>query len=135
MDYESMQGLKTMLGSGAVMPFNSDRDPVKLLHTLTRFYAHESCGQCTPCREGTGYANRVLTRVVKGEGEPGDVDLVYDLADNFEWTTICPLATADAWPIKSFIPKFREQFDKYLEGRTAKTSEEEAAAAFPGAFM
>jgi len=134
MDYESLAGLKSMLGSGAVMPFNTDRDVVAILHTLTRFYAHESCGQCTPCREGTGYAHRVLNHVVAGKGRDGDIDLVRDLADQFEWTTICPLATADAWPIKSFTGKFRAAFDAYVAKNPERAAKRDLATVRPGAF-
>ncbi|MFW5845197.1 MAG: NADH-quinone oxidoreductase subunit NuoF [Planctomycetota bacterium] len=135
MDYESLQGLKTMLGSGAVFPFNTERDPVQLLATLTRFYAHESCGQCTPCREGTGYAKRVLEQVLLGTGRRADLDLIRDLADRFEKTTICPLATADAWPIQSFMTKFRGHFERYLERSPAPERERDLVSLKPGAFQ
>ena len=135
MDYEGLQAVKSMLGSGAVMPFNTTRDPVAILNCLTHFYAHESCGQCTPCREGTGYAARVMKKITKGEGDVSDIDLAYDLADNFEWTTICPLATADAWPIKSFITKFRDHFEKVAGQSPAQREEALLNAGFPGAFM
>jgi NADH-quinone oxidoreductase subunit F len=135
MDYESLAGLKTMLGSGAVFPFNTERDPVQLLNTLTRFYAHESCGQCTPCREGTGYANRVLKQLVAGRGRRGDVELIKDLADRFEKTTICPLATADAWPIQSFITKFRDRFEAYLERNPQAEAARDLQSLKPGAFQ
>ena len=133
MDYESLGALKSMLGSGAVMPFNATRDPVKILEPIARFYAHESCGQCTPCREGTGYAERVFKQILAGKGKAGDVDFFYDLASKFEWTTICPLATADAWSIKSFVSKFREHFDRYLE--TDASEDRDLVSHRPGAFM
>ena len=135
MDYEALGALKSMLGSGAVMPFNTTRDPVKILEPIARFYAHESCGQCTPCREGTGYADRVFKRIVAGHGKQGDVDLFFDLAANFEWTTICPLATADAWAIKSFVTKFREHFDAYIDKSDNKDAQRELAHLKPGGFM
>ncbi len=134
MDYECMAAMKTMLGSGAVMPFNNTQDLVRLTETLARFYAHESCGQCTPCREGTGYAERILQQVVKGEAHEGDIDLIYDLADKFEWTTICPLATADAWAVKGFISKFREQFDAYQNKGSKVTEQRDVETLRPGAF-
>jgi NADH-quinone oxidoreductase subunit F len=135
MDYESLQGLKTMLGSGAVCPFNTDRDPVQMLATLTRFYAHESCGQCTPCREGTGYADRVLKQIVKEKGHSQDIDFLRNLADQFNGTTICPLAIADAWPIESFTRKFRDNFDRYLASSEAKDEERDLVTLRPGGFM
>ncbi len=134
MDYESLAGLKSMLGSGAVMPFNTTRDPVAILKTLTRFYAHESCGQCTPCREGTGYADRVLRQVADGKGRDGDIDLIRDLAGQFELTTICPLATADAWPIQSFTAKFRAAFDAYVAKNPERAKPRDLATLRPGAF-
>ncbi len=134
MDYECMKELGTMLGSGAVMPFNTTRDPVLMLQTLTRFYSHESCGQCTPCREGTGYADRVVDAVVAGKGRMGDVEFIQDLADQFEWTTICPLATADAWAIGGFLKKFRSYFDAYLDKSDEKDAGRDVASLQPGGF-
>lgn len=146
MDYESLQSLKTMLGSGAVMPFNTTRDPVRILETITRFYAHESCGQCTPCREGTGYADRVMKRIANGGGRDGDVDFLRDIATQFDGTTICPLATADAWPIESFTRQFRDKFEAYLDSdadkaadadteREAEARARDLASTWPGGFM
>ena len=83
LDYESLATQKTMLGSGAVIVINKSRSMVSALQSLTRFYAHESCGQCTPCREGTGYADRVFKSIVHGEGHDGDIELLLDLSDNF----------------------------------------------------
>lgn len=134
MDYESLAGLKSMLGSGAVMPFNTTRDVVTLLRTLTHFYAHESCGQCTPCREGTGYADRVLREVVAGQGRDGDITLLRDLADRFELTTICALATADAWPIQSFTTKFRAAFDATVAKNPERNKARDLVTVRPGAF-
>jgi NADH-quinone oxidoreductase subunit F len=111
MDYESLASLKSMLGSGAVTPFNTATDVPRYLQTIARFYAHESCGQCTPCREGTGYVDRVLDKVVEGHGDRnGDLELIKDLADSYEWTTICAFAPGAAWPVQSFITKFRYAF-------------------------
>ena len=135
MDYESLQGLGSMLGSGAVCPFNTERDPVAMLTTLTRFYAHESCGQCTPCREGTGYADRVLQRIHAGRGRQTDIAFLRDLAGQFNGTTICPLAIADAWPIESFTEKFRDRFDAYLAKSEQVGAERDLTALKPGAFM
>lgn len=136
MDYESLgPELKSMLGSGAVMPFNTERDPVQILRPIVRFYAHESCGQCTPCREGTGYADRVFEQIVDGKARDGDLDLFFELAANFEWTTICPLATADAWAIKSFVSKFREYFERYIDRSERKDVDRELVSHRPGGFM
>ncbi|HXP89561.1 MAG TPA: NADH-quinone oxidoreductase subunit NuoF [Fibrobacteria bacterium] len=134
MDYESLASLKSMLGSGAVIAFNDTRSAVGMLASLTRFYAHESCGQCTPCREGTGYADRILKAIVRGEGRDGDLDTMLDLAANFSYTTICPLAIADAWPIENFIGKFRSEFDALLASNAGHADSRVTSDFRPGAF-
>ncbi|MBA3707587.1 MAG: NADH-quinone oxidoreductase subunit NuoF [Planctomycetes bacterium] len=134
MDYESLAGLKSMLGSGAVTPFNTTRDPVLILESIARFYAHESCGQCTPCREGTGYVDRVLRKVVRGQGRDGDIELIKDLADSYEWTTICAFAPGAAWPVQSFVTKFRKHFDDYVARNAKHTETRELETVRPGAF-
>ncbi len=134
MDYESLAGLKSMLGSGAVMPFNTTRDPVLILESIARFYAHESCGQCTPCREGTGYVDRMLRALVAGKGIDGDPDTIFDLASRYEWTTICAFAPGAAWPVKSFIQKFRSHFDAYVTKNPDHTAGRDLVTTRPGAF-
>jgi len=134
MDYESLASLKSMLGSGAVTPFNTTRDPVMILQSIARFYAHESCGQCTPCREGTGYADRVIDAVVAGKGKDGDLELIKDLADQYEWTTICAFAPGAAWPVQSFITKFRSHFEGYLAKNPQRTQGRDLVSLRPGAF-
>ncbi|MBA3687091.1 MAG: NADH-quinone oxidoreductase subunit NuoF [Planctomycetes bacterium] len=134
MDYESLASLKSMLGSGAVTPFNTTRDPALILESIARFYAHESCGQCTPCREGTGYVDRILRKLVAGEGRDGDIDVIKDLADRYEWTTICAFAPGAAWPVQSFVTKFRAHFQKHIDRNPAHTAGRDLVAARPGAF-
>ena len=134
MDYESLASLKSMLGSGAVTPFNSATDVPRYLQTIARFYAHESCGQCTPCREGTGYVDRVLDKVVDGHGRNGDLELIKDLADSYEWTTICAFAPGAAWPIQSFITKFRTHFQAYIEKNPEHAKPRELELERAGAF-
>jgi NADH-quinone oxidoreductase subunit F len=134
MDYESLAGLKSMLGSGAVTPFNDARDPALILESIARFYAHESCGQCTPCREGTGYVDRILRKVVRGQGRDGDIELIKDLADSYEWTTICAFAPGAAWPVQSFVTKFRKHFDTHIARNAKHTDTRELEAVRPGAF-
>ena len=134
MDYEALAAAKSMLGSGAVTPFNTTRDPVKILESIARFYAHESCGQCTPCREGTGYVDRILKKIAAGKGRDGDIDLVRDLAESYEWTTICAFAPGAAWPVLSFIKKFRGHFDAYVAKNPEHTQPRDLAALRPGAF-
>lgn len=135
LDYESLASFKSMLGSGAITPFNTTRDPVTVLESIARFYAHESCGQCTPCREGTGYVDRILKKVARGEGRDGDIDLIKDLAESYEWTTICAFAPGAAWPVLSFIKKFRKSFDEYVARNPGHAQPRELAQLAPGAFM
>jgi NADH-quinone oxidoreductase subunit F len=135
MDYEAIAAMKSMLGSGAVTPFNSTRCPVKILESIARFYAHESCGQCTPCREGTGYVDRILKKVARGSGKDGDIDLMIDLASSYEWTTICAFAPGAAWPVLSFLKKFRGHFADYIAKNPAHAAPRQAAALEHGAFM
>jgi NADH-quinone oxidoreductase subunit F len=135
MDYESLSSLKSMLGSGAVTPFNTTRDPALILETIARFYAHESCGQCTPCREGTGYVDRILKKLVRGRGIDGDVDLIKSIADEYEpMTTICAFGPGAAWPVQSFVTKFRSHFIKHIERNPAHEKGRDLVAHRPGAF-
>jgi NADH-quinone oxidoreductase subunit F len=106
--------LKTMAGSGGVVVFDDQTDVVALCARIMRFYAHESCGQCTPCREGTGWLARVCTRLAEGDGRPGDVDLLANVAHGIAGNTICPLGEAAAWPMLGFLTKFRADFEAKL---------------------
>jgi NADH-quinone oxidoreductase subunit F len=90
-------------GRGGKMP--------EVLSVIADFYAHESCGQCTPCREGTGWAAKLLRNIIAGRGRKADIDLLLKVADMMEGKTICPLADADVMPIRSFITKFRSEFE------------------------
>jgi NADH-quinone oxidoreductase subunit F len=102
--------LKTMAGSGGVVVFDDTTDVVSLCARIMRFYAFESCGQCTPCREGTGWLARVCTRLAEGNGRPGDVDLLADVANGIAGNSICALGEAAAWPMLGFLTKFRADF-------------------------
>ncbi len=104
--------LKSMAGSGGVVVFDETTDVVGLCATIMRFYANESCGQCTPCREGTGWLARVCTRIAEGEGRPGDVNLLGEVAYGIAGNTICALGDAAAWPMMGFLTKFRADFEK-----------------------
>ncbi len=106
--------LKTMAGSGGVVVFDDSTDVVALCARIMRFYAHESCGQCTPCREGTGWLARVCTRLAAGDGRPGDVDLLAHVAVGIAGNTICALGEAAAWPMLGFLTKFRGDFEQRL---------------------
>ena len=119
LDYESLAGMGTMLGSGAVIVIDDSQCMVDMLGVLTHFYHHESCGQCTPCREGTGWLNKVVHSILEGRGRLQDIDLLIKVADNMKGRTICALSDAAALPVLSFVQKFREEFEFYVrEGRS-----------------
>ncbi|OGP78960.1 MAG: NADH oxidoreductase (quinone) subunit F [Deltaproteobacteria bacterium RBG_16_64_85] len=113
-DIESMGKIGTMPGSGGVIVIAEGTCMVRALSVLMKFYAHESCGQCTPCREGTGWLAKVVGRIENGQGREGDLELVLDVCDNMMGRTICPLADAAVMPAQSFIWKFREEFDRHI---------------------
>lgn len=119
MSYESLAdgGFEsgTMLGSGGFIVMDETTSIVKNLYTFTRFYHHESCGQCSPCREGTGWMEKVLHKILDGHGTLSDVDLLWKLQKNIEGKTICPLGDAAAWPVASAIRHFREEFEQYVK--------------------
>ena len=115
MDYDSLRKAGSAIGSAAVIVMDETTDMVRVLERLSRFYWMESCGQCTPCREGTGWLNRTLKRILAGEGRREDVDLLVSVANNIEGHTICALGDAAAWPVQSFIRHFRHEFEHYVE--------------------
>ncbi|MFK7816087.1 MAG: NADH-quinone oxidoreductase subunit NuoF [Gammaproteobacteria bacterium] len=115
MDYESITTAGSLLGSGAVVVMDDSTDMVKVLQRISRFYFSESCGQCTPCREGTGWLYRMLCRIVQGEGQPEDIDKLDDVATKIEGRTICALGDAAAMPVHSFIKHYRSEFMHYIE--------------------
>jgi NADH-quinone oxidoreductase subunit F len=115
MDYESVQEVGSMLGSGAVIVMDESTCMVRALECISRFYFAESCGQCTPCREGTGWMNRVLRRMLAGQGRMEDLDLLVRAANGIEGHTICALGDAAAMPVKSFIRHFRDEFEYLVQ--------------------
>jgi len=115
MDYDSIAKAGSMLGSGAVIVMDETTDMVRALQRISRFYFSESCGQCTPCREGTGWLYRMLTRIVDGQGRPEDLDKLDDVASKIEGHTICALGDAAAMPVRSFVKHFRQEFAYYVE--------------------
>lgn len=119
MSYESLSdgGFQTgsMLGSGGFIAFDEDSCIVRNTWNYTRFYHHESCGQCSPCREGTGWMEKVLHRLESGHGKMSDIDLLVDVAKKIEGNTICPLGDAAAWPVASAIKHFREEFEWHVK--------------------
>ncbi|MGB5585183.1 MAG: NADH-quinone oxidoreductase subunit NuoF [Gammaproteobacteria bacterium] len=115
MDYDSIVQAGSMLGSGAVIVMDETTDMVEALRRISRFYFSESCGQCTPCREGTGWLYRMLTRIVQGKGTMQDLDKLDDVASKIEGRTICALGDAAAMPVRSFIKHYRHEFEHYIE--------------------
>lgn len=115
MDYDSIAKAGSMLGSGAVIVLDDSRCMVQSLLRLSYFYAHESCGQCTPCREGTGWMHRVLERIYHGEGRAEDIDLLNSVADNIQGRTICALGDAAAMPVRAMIKHFKHEFVHLIE--------------------
>ncbi|HKI83789.1 MAG TPA: NADH-quinone oxidoreductase subunit NuoF [Candidatus Krumholzibacteria bacterium] len=114
LDYESLSQLGTMLGSGGCIVIGDDAKMPELLKVVLQFYHHESCGQCTPCREGTGWLDMILKRMLEGQGRPKDLDLIERLCGNMMGTTICVLSDAAVMPARSFISKFRDEFEALL---------------------
>jgi NADH-quinone oxidoreductase subunit F len=114
MDYDNYARMKTMAGSGGMMVMDEDTDIVKVALRTMRFYAHESCGWCIPCREGTTWLRKILTRMDEGTGRRADIDLIHELAKNMLGRTFCPLGDAAAMPTIGFVEKFREEFEARL---------------------
>lgn len=111
MDAESLKLVGSSIGTGGVIVMDEDTDLVKVLARIAKFYYHESCGQCTPCREGTGWMLKILNRILKGEGSKSDIDLLISVAGNIEGNTICALGEAAAWPVKYMVQRFRKYFE------------------------
>ncbi len=120
MDYDSIAKAGSMLGSGAVIVMDDSRCMVKSLLRLSYFYMHESCGQCTPCREGTGWLWRMVDRIEHGKGRLEDLDLLNSVADNIQGRTICALGDAAAMPVRAMIKHFRDEFAYHVEHKTCQ---------------
>src|SRR3990167_8435838 len=115
MDYDSIQKAGSGLGSGAVIVMDETTCMVDVLYRLSEFYMDESCGQCTPCREGTGWLVRILHRIKTGHGEPGDLEKLVNVANKIEGRTICALGEAAAWPVQSFLMHFYDEFARFIK--------------------
>lgn len=111
MDAESLKSVGSAIGTAGVIVMDEDTDLVKVLARITKFYYHESCGQCTPCREGTGWMLKILNRIIEGNGTKKDLDLLINVANNIEGNTICALGDAAAWPVKFMVERFRDEFE------------------------
>ncbi|RJO63129.1 MAG: NADH oxidoreductase (quinone) subunit F [Myxococcales bacterium] len=119
--YDSMRDAGTMAGSAGVIVLTEDQCMVKAMENLAHFYSHESCGQCTPCREGTHWLHLVIRRIERGQGEMKDLDDLLDICGNMIGTTICPLSDAAAMPMRAFVQKFRDEFEAHIKlGRCPK---------------
>lgn len=117
MDFDSLRDAGSMLGSGAVVVMDETTCMVKMLQRASRFFYSESCGQCTPCREGTGWMYRVISRIEEGAGQQTDLDMLVGVSKNIEGHTICAFGDAAAWPVQSFIRHFRAEFQYHIDHR------------------
>ena len=115
MDFDSIQKAGSYLGTGAVIVMDETTCMVRALERLSYFYFEESCGQCTPCREGTGWLYRIVHRIENGEGRPEDLDLLLSLCENIAGRTICALGDAAAWPVQGFLKHYRSEFEYHIE--------------------
>ena len=129
MDYESIQKAGSLLGSGAVIVMDDTTCMVQVLERISRFYYSESCGQCTPCREGTGWLYRVIKRIENGQGRQEDLDKLDSVASKIEGHTICALGEAAAWPVRSFIKQFRDEFQYHIDNKRCLVGNNKRAAA------
>jgi NADH-quinone oxidoreductase subunit F len=129
MDFDTLRDAKSGLGTGAMVVMDETTCMVNMLRRISRFYFAESCGQCTPCREGTGWLYRVLTRITEGKGRQEDIDMLVDVANKIEGHTICALGDAAAWPVQSFIRHFRHEFEYMVQNDGRSVVEELDSAA------
>ena len=115
MDYDSLRAAGSAVGSAAVIVMDETTCMVRVLERISRFYMAESCGQCTPCREGTGWMNRIVKRILAGEGQREELNLLLDVANRIEGHTICALGDAAAWPVQSFLKHYRHEFEYMID--------------------
>jgi NADH-quinone oxidoreductase subunit F len=123
MDFDALRDLKSGLGTAAVIVMDKSTDVVKAIARISYFYKHESCGQCTPCREGTGWMWRVMERLVEGNAEVEEIDMLWDVTKQVEGHTICALGDAAAWPIQGLIRHFRPELERRIAERQGRTLE------------
>jgi NADH-quinone oxidoreductase subunit F len=127
MDADGLKAAGSSVGTGGLIVMDEDTDLIKVITRITKFYYHESCGQCTPCREGTGWMFKILKRFENYEARMEDIDLLLDVANNIEGNTICALGDAAAWPVQSMIKRFRDEFEKRVMKSPVNMSEAIAA--------
>jgi NADH-quinone oxidoreductase subunit F len=123
LDFDALAKLKSGLGTGAVIVMDKSTDPIKAIARIAYFFKHESCGQCTPCREGTGWMFRVLERMQRGEAEKREIDLLFDVTKQVEGHTICALGDAAAWPVQGLIRNFRHVIEERIDAYQAAAKE------------
>ena len=119
MDFDSLRDVQSGLGTAAVIVMDKSTDIIAAIARIAYFYKHESCGQCTPCREGAGWMWRVLERMVKGEARPAEIDMLLDVSKQIEGHTICALGDAAAWPVQGLIRHFRPVIEERIAERAA----------------
>ena len=129
MDFDSLMAAGTMAGSAGVIVMDETTCMLEALQSAARFFAHESCGQCSPCREGTGWINRIVRRISEGKGKLQDLDHLLAISSDMEGKTICVFADAAAWPVQSYITKFRSEFEEHI--RSGRCANREAAPCLP----
>ena len=129
MDFDSLAAAGSMAGSGGVIVMDDSRDMVEALANINEFYAHESCGQCTPCREGSLWMKKITDRMVRGAARPEDGALLKSVADQIAGRTICAFGEACAWPTQSFVAKFGDEFKGYAEQKNPAPRPERRARA------
>jgi NADH-quinone oxidoreductase subunit F len=128
MDFDWLKDHKSGLGTAAVTVMDQSTDVVKAIWRISKFFKHESCGQCTPCREGCGWMMRLMERLIEGDAEPHEIDMLWDVSKQVEGHTICALGDAAAWPIQGLIRHFRDELEERIEakrkGRVTATAAE-----------
>jgi NADH-quinone oxidoreductase subunit F len=126
MDFDALRDLKSGLGTAAIIVMDKSTDIVRAIARISYFYKHESCGQCTPCREGTGWMWRVMERLATGDADVEEIDTLLDVSKQIEGHTICALGDAAAWPIQGLIRHFRPEIERRIteqQGRTLEAAE------------
>lgn len=120
MDFDALQAVQSGLGTAAIIVMNKQSDIIKCIARLSEFYKHESCGQCTPCREGCGWLNKIMWRFVEGNARPEEIDMIWELSKQIEGHTICALGDAAAWPVQGLIRHFRPVIEERMAQFAAK---------------
>ena len=118
-DFDGLREVKSSFGTAGAIVMDKSTDIIKAIARISAFFKHESCGQCTPCREGTGWMHRVIERIYHGKGRASDLDLLNSVADNIQGRTICALGDAAAMPVRAMIKNFKPEFVKMIEEASA----------------